>query len=557
MKKLILSILLLCIYSINYAQNIDIRFKRDSVNCEIGSVCYVTQIKPNGTMPINLGGQNYRIFYNSSLAKTTSVVSLLPSQYGALSLVQDLKDVDASSVGGPLSFEATLGFLNYAIDLSDVQNGGVEITMEEWYPTTRICFNVEPEVFENPELCLEAVWGRDGVTDLYATAFMEVSRWVMPNRTTATLIVNHIDLNASSGDEACFTETCGSFSNAEIYIDDVLISENNGSVNVQLCLNETTTDDVTVTVKTTNGTALADLDYVAIPETTYTIPAGQTCVAINIEILDDDVYEGDESFNVELSNPSANAEIVKAIAIVTIDDNESIPQISIEDKTVNEDDGSISMTVSLSGKIAVPVTFNVNTIDGTAKSDDDYIAIVDQSYTIPAEALSANITLNIIDDDYAEANETFSVAISNVSSGVTIEKGTGIITIVDNDVRPSLSINDPIVMEQVGIAYVVVTLSSASNQNTEFKVNTADGTALEGIDYIGIEDETYTILAGQTFINIPVAIIDDNIVEPAKTFEIIVSNASAHIEIDKGVSVITILDDDESCAAKAPVLRKN
>lgn len=160
----------------SYAQNVDIRFKRDSVNCALRSVCYSTQIKPNGTIPINFAGHNFRIFYNGALAKTTSVTSLMPSGY-SFKVVTDTI-VDASIVDGPLSFEPALGFLNYYLDLGDLQNGGVEIPLGEWYSTTRVCFEVEPEVFSDPNTCLEAVWGREGLTDNYATAFNEISRWI-------------------------------------------------------------------------------------------------------------------------------------------------------------------------------------------------------------------------------------------------------------------------------------------------------------------------------------------------------------------------------------------
>ncbi len=541
---------------IAYGQDVDIRFHRDSVNCDLRSACYTTQIKPNGTIPINLGGQNYRIFYNSSRAKMTSVTSLLPSQYGALSLVQDEYDLDASSYNAPISFKATLGFLNYGIDLSDVQNGGVEIPLNEWHSTTRVCFEIEQAVFDDPNICLEAVWGREGLTDSIATAFVQVSRWVSKNKTTSTKVINYTDLNSASGDEACFIETCGHPSSSGIFANDVLVMENAGKVTVQICIGEAAAKDVSVTVKTTNDTALAGEDYRALVDSIVIIPAGQTCVPIVISILDDDIYEGDETFNVELSNPSSNATIIRQKAVATIDDDESKPELSINDVTVHENDGNVVLTATLSGKMSKSVSFKVNTMDNTAKAGQDYNAIIDSLYTIPEKSTSISITIPIINDDVSEPEETFSVVLTDVSEDIVMSKSIAIVSIIDDEEIPSLTINDMVVNENAGIIHVPVTLSGRSSQSVTFVVNSANQTAIAGMDYDVIINDTITIAAGQTSVNIPVNIIDDTFAEPTKTFELNLSNISVNAKIDRGQAIITILDDDIVCNAKAPHLSK-
>ena len=428
-KMLIIAILALCIYDSASAQNLDIRFKRDSLNCDLGSVCYNVQLKPNGTMPINLGGQNYRLYYNSSLAYMTSVTSLLPSQYGALTLVQDMKDMDATGYG-TLSFEATLGFLNFFIDLNDVQNGGVEIPMGQWHSTARICFQVEEEVMSDPDVCLEAVWGREGLTDSYATAFNQISRWDAPNRTVPTNIINYQDLNSESGDEACFITACSS---PGISASDVLVNEASGSVTLQICLNQIMSEDVTFVINTVAETAEEGLDYIAIKDQTVTIPAGDLCVPVEVSILDDDLYEGDETFKLNLSNPSSNISIFTSDVTITIDDDEQIPALNIADITVNEDAGVINLSVVLTGKTGKPVTFTVSTLDETASANIDYLPIDNQTFTIASGELIIEIPITILDDNYIEPTKYFKLNIFNASVNTLINKGMAIITILDND----------------------------------------------------------------------------------------------------------------------------
>lgn len=369
-------------------------------------------------------------------------------------------------------------------------------------------------------------------------------------------MIEYYDLDSSSGDEACFTNTCGNASSYGILINDVLVKENSGQVSVQICLDGSATQDVSVTVKTSNGTALAGEDYVALTDSVVTIPAGQTCVPVTISILDDDFYEGDETFNVELSNPSSNATIIKQTGIVTIDDDEEVQTLSIDDIIVNETEGNAVLTVNLSGKMAIPVTFKVNTADNTAKEGDDYEPIQNQSFTIPAKTTNITINIPIINDDISEPDETFNVIIADISNGLLATKDTGVVTIMDDEDIPLLNISDVVVMENADIIFVPVTLSGKSSQDVTFTVNTNNITAWGGDDYNVIRDQIITILAGETSTTIQVKIIDDLIKEPFETFGIVLSDISSNAVISVDTGIVTILDNDESCEAHAPKLSK-
>ncbi|MEZ4910140.1 MAG: Calx-beta domain-containing protein [Saprospiraceae bacterium] len=431
MKNLVLNIFLLLIPFFVYSQNYDIRFNRSSVNCQTGQVCYDVQLRPNGSETFNLAGQNYRIFYNSSLASYVSGTSLLPSQYTGYTLVQDVQDANADAENGPLSFEATLGFLNYTMDLNDTENGGIVLPSGQWTTTSNLCFTVEPEVIDNPNVCLEMVWGRDGLTDGYATAFVEVSRWVSTNFTTNSIGILYDDLDSGDGDGACFNTACVQSS---ITVGDVTINENEGSATVQVCIGSATTQPVTVTLNTSNGTALAGSDYVAISNALVTIPAGQTCSSVIIPVNDDVLSEGDENFNVTLSNPSSNATIGDGSAVVTILDNEPTPSVSISDGTVNENDGTVSLDVCLTAASSVPTTMILNTSNGTAVASSDYTTISGLNVTIPAGSLCTQVVVSILDDTVAEGTESFSVTLSSISANATFSDPNAQVTILDNEV---------------------------------------------------------------------------------------------------------------------------
>ena len=103
--------------------------------------------------------------------------------------------------------------------------------------------------------------------------------------------------------------------------DDVVVEGQNAVV--QVCIDETTTVDVSVDLSTANGSALAGSDYNMITNQTVTIPAGDpdNCVDVVIGTIDDTDAEPTENFTVNLTNP-VNGTLVDPVGEVTITDND-------------------------------------------------------------------------------------------------------------------------------------------------------------------------------------------------------------------------------------------
>jgi hypothetical protein len=192
------------------AQNdFDIRFMLDTVDCVQQTACYKVQVRSSNGTAWGLAGQNYRLYYNSALASWQSGTSLLPNTYQNFDLVQDVQNLNADHINGNLSFEADLGFLNYAIDLNNVATGGVTLPADgSWVSTTELCFSLDPSVLNDVGTCFEIVWARDGMTNEYALSFVEISEWVGPNNTTPAVGVVYDDLDPTDGEASCFQTSC-------------------------------------------------------------------------------------------------------------------------------------------------------------------------------------------------------------------------------------------------------------------------------------------------------------------------------------------------------------
>jgi probable HAF family extracellular repeat protein len=189
---------------------------------------------------------------------------------------------------------------------------------------------------------------------------------------------------------------------------------------------------VTVAYATANGTALAGSDYQA-ASGTLTFAAGETVKSITVLANGDRVAEPNETFVVNLSNPSG-ALIVANQGLGTIVDDE--PRISIGD--VSKAEGKkgqttlFTFTVTLSAAYDQAVTMSFRTVDGTANSASDYTAKNGTLTFAPGET-TKTITIEVKGDNTKEANETFFVDLFGNSSNSLFTKSRGIGTILNDD----------------------------------------------------------------------------------------------------------------------------
>lgn len=151
-----------------------------------------------------LAGQNYRIFYNSSalsLLKDKAKLLLPEGKYSDIKFLDCQEGVDAAGAGS-LSFDKNLGFINFSIDLHDNQYGGITLnSQDEWTSVATLRFKVLDQ-----NAISSVVWGRDGVSHEYATAYVEMAEWLGPKSIAALDIVEFVDLNYQvSSEESSLT----------------------------------------------------------------------------------------------------------------------------------------------------------------------------------------------------------------------------------------------------------------------------------------------------------------------------------------------------------------
>ena len=338
-------------------------------------------------------------------------------------------------------------------------------------------------------------------------------------------------------------------------INDATLAEGNSGTNtgyVLVTLTDPAPANVSFTVSTSNGTATAGVDYVAMNAATQTILAGQTSVLVPVGILGDTLVDPNETFNLAVANVTG-ATVADGSAVVTIFDEDAPvgPTLSINDVAVTEGNSStktLTFTVSLSAAQSTAVTFNVATADGTATAGSDYVAKSTVGVRIPAGATSKTFAVTINGDTAQEVDETFTVNLSAPSAGITISDGQATGTIINDDAAatPTLSIADASVSEGnsgTKTLTFTVSLAPAAAGTVTYNIATSNGTATAGSDYVASSLTGQTISAGATSKTFVVTINGDTTSESDETFNVTLSNVSG-ATLGDGTAVGTISNDD-------------
>ena len=170
-------LLLVLIHQTVIAQNsYDIRLKYESQD-DSETACYIAQLRSAAGQTYHLGGQNYRLYYdadNLAFQAATSQSLLSPIDYSPLVLHQNLVETGISNVDG-FPNNSNIGFLNFSIDLTNIENGGTYLhAIGNWVNTAEICCDKN----DGSAMGIGLGWARPALSTAAATAFVEVSEWV-------------------------------------------------------------------------------------------------------------------------------------------------------------------------------------------------------------------------------------------------------------------------------------------------------------------------------------------------------------------------------------------
>jgi len=215
-------------------------------------------------------------------------------------------------------------------------------------------------------------------------------------------------------------------------------NENQATATVNVTRAGPTTATVSVNYATSGGTATAGTDYATTTGTLTWLPGDPDIKTISIPLSNDAIFEGDETVAVTLSNAGGGATLGTTTSILTIVEDDPAPVIAVSNTTVStsESQTTIAVNVTRTGSTTQSHSINFATAGGSATSGLDFVSTSGSLTWLPGDSDTKTITIPLVGDAMFEGNETFTLTLSNPTSGATLGASTATITIVEDDVAP-------------------------------------------------------------------------------------------------------------------------
>ena len=409
----------------------------------------------------------------------------------------------------------------------------------------------------------------DGINELD-----ETFRVVLSNPTNATFTSSAPTIDAVGtiiDDDAAGVVSLGQ---AAIRVDEAVVG---GVVNVPVSFtpNGAPARPTTVDFTTVPGTATSagQRDYFG-KSGRLTFNPGETSKNIPIEIVNDNIREGAETFSVRITAidgaTSGAAFGPTRETVITITDDDPLPRVSVgpSPASFGEGEGSRNFIISLEGttQSQEPVTVNYAFEDVTAINNEDYIGTNGSVTFNLGGPRSFFVPVTLIDDNIFEGNELFRLRISlpdpnNVNFNFEPGRAVANANIVDNDRAPDLTIENASAPEGStgdvtnGSSLTFnVTLSRVSSRPVSFTYSTLNLRQPECVpangcdvasddDYLSVRNVPVTIPAGATGTTIVVPIRPDASNEFNEQFAVV-----ARALVNAVPSVTTVPGDTPTAA---------
>ncbi len=346
--------------------------------------------------------------------------------------------------------------------------------------------------------------------------------------------------------------------NIEFSILNSTVNENvTGAVaQITVVRNEGLTGAITVEYASKDGSAVATQDYTS-QIGTLNFAEGEVQKTIQIPILNDNNYETNENFSLQLSiigpaNVRLGININHTITIISEDPNlTGTIEFSSLTSNFNEGDNTAIITVSRSPGSKGDISVEFTTSNGSATFGNDYTAKTGVLNFTDGGTLSQTISIIIIDDALLESSENFTISLSNVTGGASLTANTiHTVTIDDNEIaqfgRLIFSITTSSVVENIatGTAIVSVTRNDGNNGSITVNFETINGSAIAGSDYTS-RTGTLTFGPGVITQDIIIPIIDNKLVESNESFSISLTTPTGGATLGANTTHVVTITDDE------------
>ena len=305
----------------------------------------------------------------------------------------------------------------------------------------------------------------------------------------------------------------------------------------------------TIVVYSLGGTAVFGSDYTGTATGSVTIGAGATSSSFTVQLLDDNVADGNKTLIATLSSITSGMGQLgsPASSNIVITDNET-PGLDLSDSSLTVAEGATSsFTIALNTQPTADVTVSVTVGDSSEVGlFSGSVVFTSVDWNTPKTIIVTGVADTLVDGD-----QSYSIDLSASSADNGYNNVTSSIAAITSDVDEanlSISTASPSVTEASATVTFTVTQSAPATVDTQVEYQIT-GTASAGSDYIGTATGSVTIGAGATSSSFSRQILHDLVAEGDETLIVTLTSISAgvsSVSIGTPSSVtVTIRDNDD------------
>ena len=270
-----------------------------------------------------------------------------------------------------------------------------------------------------------------------------------------------------------------------------------------------------------------------------------------VAIIDDRLDEAEETFTVSLGAlpPGVTAGTTSSVALTITDNDTPTVRFTEGAQSVAEGAGTVSMELQMSTAPQASLSIPLSSADITATSGSDYVLTTTEVTFTPSGSLTQTVMAMITDDSLDEANETFTVSLGSLPSGVTAGTTSSVtLTITDND-SPTVRFAEQTrsVSESAGIVSLILQLDTAPRTSLSIPLSSGNITATAGSDYTLTTTEVTFTPGGELTQMVTVMISEDSLDEADETFTVSLGTLPTGGVVTAGTPnsvTVTITDND-------------
>jgi hypothetical protein len=217
-----------------------------------------------------------------------------------------------------------------------------------------------------------------------------------------------------------------------------------------------------------------------------------------------------------------------------------IVQFTASGYQVAENAGTVTLSVQRTGDVSAVATVDFVISDGTASAGADYtVAAATGTLTFAPGQIVATFPITIVDDTLSEGDETVNLTLLNPGSGAVLgRRSTAVLTILDDE--PHFTSPTYQVAENRGPALITIARSGSLAGTVTVQFSTTDGTAVDGLDYTGV-NRTLTFAPAVRTVTVAVPILNDTEAEGNETVNLMLTSPGGGAP---QTAVLTIVDDE-------------